>query len=254
MTTLTIPELLERIEYPESDGLPMSDNTKQWNWMVLIKEGLEVLFQDRPDVFVAGNLLWYPHEGDNRFRVAPDVFVAFGRPKGDRGSYLQWKEGDLPPHVVFEVLSPGNTHAEILEKIDLYDELGVEEFYIYDPDRETLRGFHRRDNEWTPIAQMQGWVSPRLAIRFGLEAGQLVLEDPAGNRFVSTVERARRQRQAEAHANQAEARADQAVARADQEDARADQEEARADQADARAQQLAARLRALGIDPDAISP
>ena len=35
MTTLTIPELLERIEYPDRDGLPMSENTLQWYWMVL---------------------------------------------------------------------------------------------------------------------------------------------------------------------------------------------------------------------------
>ena len=71
MTTLTIPELLERIEYPESDGQPMADNTLQWFWMVLIKEGLERLYADDPQVFVAGNFLWYPVEGDNRLRVAP---------------------------------------------------------------------------------------------------------------------------------------------------------------------------------------
>ena len=71
MTTLTIPELRERIEYPDCDGLPMSDNTLQWYWMVLIKEGLEVLFADDPNVFVAGNLLWYPREGDNRLGSPP---------------------------------------------------------------------------------------------------------------------------------------------------------------------------------------
>ena len=76
MTTLTIPELAEHIEYPDSDGLPMCDNTLQWFWMVLIKEGLERLFVDDPNVFVAGNLLWYPVEGDNRLRIGPDVMVA----------------------------------------------------------------------------------------------------------------------------------------------------------------------------------
>ena len=69
MTTLTIPELLERIEYPESDGLPMSNNTEQWDWMMLIKEGLEALFINEPHVFVAGNLLWYAVEGDNRWAI-----------------------------------------------------------------------------------------------------------------------------------------------------------------------------------------
>jgi hypothetical protein len=34
--------------YPDSDGQPMAENTEQWEWMVLIKDGLEWLFADRP--------------------------------------------------------------------------------------------------------------------------------------------------------------------------------------------------------------
>ena len=34
--------------------------------------------------------------------------VVFGRPKGRRGSYRQWEEDNIPPQVVFEILSPGN--------------------------------------------------------------------------------------------------------------------------------------------------
>nr|WP_230842789.1 hypothetical protein [Gloeobacter morelensis] len=65
----------------------MSDNTRQFRWIVYIKEGLEWLFAGDPNVFIAGDLLWYPVEGDNKIREAPDAMVAFGRPKGDRGSY-----------------------------------------------------------------------------------------------------------------------------------------------------------------------
>ena len=70
---------------------------------------LDEVFRDDPQVFVAGNLLWYPVEGDNKTRAAPDAMVVFGRPKGDRSSYLQWLEGNIAPQVVFEVLSPGNS-------------------------------------------------------------------------------------------------------------------------------------------------
>lgn len=236
MTTLTIPELLERIEYPECDGLPMSDNTEQWDWMILIKEGLEALFANEPNVFVAGNLLWYPVEGDNRLRVAPDAMVAFGRPKGKRGSYKQWCEGGVAPQVVFEIVSPDNTHAEIVEKIDFYDEYGVEEFYLYDPDRKTLRGFHRRNGEWLPIPNMVGWVSPRLNVEFDLEEGRLVLPDPDGRRFVSYVELARQHQLSEQ--------------RAQREQQRAQREQQRADQEQQRADRLAEKLRELGINPD----
>ncbi len=48
------------IEYPEDDGLPMADNTLQWEWIVTIKHGLEAVFAGDPNVFIAGNLLWYP--------------------------------------------------------------------------------------------------------------------------------------------------------------------------------------------------
>ncbi|MBC7816220.1 MAG: Uma2 family endonuclease [Planctomycetaceae bacterium] len=243
MTTLTIPELLERIEYPDSDGLPMSDNTLQWYWMVLIKEGLEVLFAGDPNVFVAGNLLWYPREGDNRLRFAPDVFVVQGRPKGYRGSYMQWREGGLPPQVVFEVLSPSNTVPEMAEKIEIYDEYGVEEFYIYDPDRGTLRGFARQDGVWAAIPSMQNWVSPRLGIVFQLDEGRLILTGPDGQRFLSSVERDRQLKQAETRAERQRNHAEQQRQLAEQQRQLAEQEKTRADR-------LAEKLRAAGIDPD----
>jgi len=108
------------IVYPESDGKPMADKTKQFRWIVVIEQNLEWLFADNPNVFVAGDLLWYPVEGNNTLSTAPDAMVVFGRPKGEspeatlceRGSYQQWREDNLPPQVVFEILSPGNTRRE----------------------------------------------------------------------------------------------------------------------------------------------
>ncbi len=97
MTTLVEPATQAAIVYPESDGQPMADNTKQFRWIVTIEGGLEAQFQNDPNVFVAGDLLWYPVEGRPTIRVAPDAMVVFGRPKGDRGSYMQWREGGIAP-------------------------------------------------------------------------------------------------------------------------------------------------------------
>lgn len=259
MTTLTIPELLERIEYPDCDGQPMSDSTLQWFWMVLIKEGLEALFADDPNVFVAGNLLWYPVEGDNRLRAAPDVFVAVGRPKGERGSYMQWREGGQPPQVVFEVLSTSNSFVEMLEKTDFYDEYGVEEFYIYDPARGTLRGSYRHNGVWQTIPSMQNWVSPRLKIVFRLEQGRLILTGPDGQQFLSTVERVRQLKQEKAQADRQRRIAEQERQRAEQQrqlveqkTQLAEQQRLLAEREKARADRLAELLRASGIDPDAV--
>jgi hypothetical protein len=59
------PIALPAIIYPDSDGKPMSDNTKQFRLIVLIKENLEILYAAIDDVFVAGDLLWHPVEGNS---------------------------------------------------------------------------------------------------------------------------------------------------------------------------------------------
>lgn len=211
----------EPILYPESDGRPMADNTKQFQIIVTIHGGLAALFAGEPNIFVAGDLLWYPVQGDNKLRVAPDVMVAFGRPKGDRGAYLQWREDNIAPQVVFEILSPGNTALEMTRKFTFYAQYGVEEYYIYDPERGELAGWQRADARLQEIEEMAGWISPRLGVRFDLEQGELILTRPDGRRFETFVEVMQR----------------------------ADEERARADEEHARAERLADKLRALGIDP-----
>ncbi len=248
------------IIYPDDDGLPMSNNTEQFNWIVTIKENLEYLFAQDHNVFVAGDLLWYPVEGNNMICNAPDAMVVFGRPKGRRGSYMQWQEDDIPPQVVFEILSPGNRPGEMAKKLKFYDRHGVEEYYIYDPERIELTGW-RRITALEPLADMDGWVSPRLGIRFELKES-LVLYFPDGNQFSDyQAERQKaeleRQRAELEHqrANQAEReteverqRANQAEREVELECQRANQAEREAEMERQRANQLAERLRSLGIE------
>lgn len=195
----------EDIIYPDSDGQPMADNTKQFRCIVTTQGGLDTLFHDDPNVFVAGDLLWYPVKGNNKTRVAPDVMVVFGRPKGDRGSYQQWREDNIPPQVVFEILSPGNTHKEMVKKYKFYERYGVEEYYLYDPDKGELTGWLRSENELEEIEEMVGWISPQLGIRFDLSEGELVIYQPDGERFATYVELAQQRQQAEQRADQARA-------------------------------------------------
>ena len=127
---------LSTIHYPESDGKPMADNTKQFRWILVIEQNLDWLYAQDPQVFVAGDLFWYPVEGRSNIVTAPDVLVVFGRLKGDRGSYKQWEEENVAPQVVFEILSPSNNKTEMDKKLLFYDRYGVMEYYIYDPDRD----------------------------------------------------------------------------------------------------------------------
>jgi len=208
--------------YPDSDGQPMADNTKQFRWIVFIKENLELLFANNPEVFVAGDLLWYPVEGHPEIRVAADAMVVFGRPKGDRGSYRQWEEDNMAPQVVFEILSPGNRVKEMTRKLQFYQRYGVEEYYIYDPDENELEGLQRVEGNLQLIEEINGWVSPKLGIKFVLTPETLEIYRPDGRKFLSSLE--------------LEQRAEQATQRAEQEAQRAEG--------------LAEQLRALGIDPE----
>jgi Uma2 family endonuclease len=234
--SLASPQQRAAIVYPDGDGEPMAENTIQYRWIVTIREGIDDLFRDDPDIFVAADLFWYPVEGDPNTRVAPDVLVAFGRPKGDRPSYMQWEEGGTPPQVVFEILSPGNRGRELARKFQFYERFGVEEYYTYDPDTNELAGWRRDGGKLVKIPETNGWTSPRLTIRFELAEGTLRITRPDGRPFLTYGEQARR--------------ADEETRRADEQTHRAEQAEHRAEAERQRAERLLARLRELGEDPE----
>lgn len=221
---MSIAERLEpkQVTYPDSDGQPMADSTLQFEWIDLLKGGLESLFKNDPDVFVAGDLLWYPVEGEPAIRCAQDALVAFGRPKGYRGSYRQWQEANIAPQVVFEVLSPGNRIPEMLRKFSFYERHGVEEYYLIDPDNHELYGWKRVEGALEELPEMNGWVSPRLGIRFEPVKDGLRIYRPDGKLFKTYLEL----------------------------DQHNDEVTRERDAERERANRLEARLRELGIDPE----
>jgi Uma2 family endonuclease len=221
----------EDVIYPDSDGKPMADNTLQFRWILVIEQNIDWLFAEDPNIFVAGDLLWYPVEGNNVLSTAPDTMVVFGRPKGYRGSYQQWKEDNLPPQVVFEILSPSNSRREMSRKLLFYNTYGVEEYYLYDPYDQQISGWCRSEEGLLDeIESMQGWISPRLGVRFEM-GEELELYRPDNVPFYSFAE-----------INQ----------RLAQESQRAEQESQRAEQERQRADRLAEKLREMGINPDTL--
>jgi Uma2 family endonuclease len=223
----------------------MSDHTLQYKWIVLTKEGLEVQFKNDPDVFVGGNLLWYAVEGNPKIRGAPDILVAFGRPKGERGSYKQWVEGGIAPHIVFEILSPGNRPGQMKRKFLFYQRYGVEEYYVYDPFSGSLEGWLRRRRRLTKVANMRAFVSPRLGIRFepGPGPDNLVVIGRDGRPFITPLEMSRRAEEAERQGAEERQRAEEA-------ERQGAEERQRAEEAEQRAARYSAKLRELGIEPD----
>ena len=221
----------QNIIYPDSDGQPMADNTVQFRWIMMLYHNLSWLFAENPEVFVAGDLLWYPVEGDNKTRQAPDAMVVFGVKKGDRGSYQQWKEQGIAPQVVFEIRSSGNRQGELDRKLLFYERYGVAEYYLYDPDKNELSGCIRDEEHLKVIEEINNWISPRLQIRFELSESTLQLYRPDDQEFSSPLE--------------VEQQLQQEQLKAEQERQRAEQERQRADR-------LENLLREAGIDPDEI--
>lgn len=213
------------VVYPESDGQPLGEGTRQIRWIINLYNWFQALFYRRPDVFVAADLFWYPVEGSPAIVTAPDVMVVFGRPTGDRGNYRQWEEGNVPPQVVFEIFSPWNRQVEMQTKFRFYRQYGVQEYYVYDPDPDVLSVWVRAGRRLEWVRNPDGWTSPRLGVRFDAPGGRpMRVLRPDGTPFLTYAE---------------------LIARAEAEAARAEAERRRADA-------LAAKLRALGIDPDAV--
>ena len=248
--SMTISEL--ELLYPTSDGKPMAENTEQFEWIVKLQGGLDAYYANDPDVFVAGDLLWYPVEGNSKIRQAPDAMVVFGRPKGKRGSYMQWLENGLGPQVVFEVLSPGNRAGEMRRKLKFYEDHGVQEYYIYKPmEPLRLKVYRRRGSVLKPVKVSDGMRSPLLRMTFDLSGEELVVRKPNGEPLLTYLEQdTQRQealiqaqldrasaRQAGEYAEQEHQRAELLSQRAEQERQRAEQERQRAELQNQRAEQ-----------------
>ena len=110
------------------------------------------------------------------------------------------------------------------QKLLFYQRYGVQEYYIYDPDDIELSGFVRNEDWLEPIAEMNGWVSSLLDIRFELTENTLEIYPPDGGRFLTPVEmdQLREQEQqekelAQAQTQQERQRAEEAIAQLEQE-------------------------------------
>jgi hypothetical protein len=124
----------------------------------------------------------------------------------------------------------------MVDNFRFYERYGVEEYYVFDPQKNELDGWIRENGSLRAIEEMDGWTSPRLGVRFDLSSGDLEIFRPDGTSFATYLELFEQ--------NEAERR------RADTERQRAEQERQRAEQERQRAERLAERLRQLGVDPD----
>jgi Uma2 family endonuclease len=215
-------------------------------------------FRARSDVYVIGNIFLYYEEGHSESRRSPDVMVVKGVPsRPERRSFKTWEEGAVPCFVL-ELTSRETAEEDQHAKRDLYERLGVTEYFLFDPLHEYLDSplvGHRLIGgryERLIAGADGGLLSSQLGLRlvpegedlalFDFRTGKRVLTPPAvyaeveqALRLAAEAEqRAEQERQRAAHEQQ---RADQAEQRTELEQQRAEEAERRAEQERQRAEQ-----------------
>ena len=128
--TFTTPSTEETL--PDSAGQPMADGDEHFRAIISVRGTLEVLFRNRGDIYISGDLLLYYDPDDWGKSVAPDVMMVRGVSPRRRRSYVQWEEGK-PPDCVVEVSSPDSGRTDRVRKRELYERLGVAEYFLFDP-------------------------------------------------------------------------------------------------------------------------
>jgi Uma2 family endonuclease len=131
---LAFPE----IEYPESDGQPIGETDFHFTTIILLIQTLRDYFADHPQVYIAGDLMFYYEQGNPHAVKAPDVLVVKGVPKHKRRVYKLWEEQAIPC-TIFEITSKQTGSADLTTKYQLYERLGVKEYFLFDPLAEYLQ-------------------------------------------------------------------------------------------------------------------
>jgi len=227
--TATLPVAQSEIFYPSADGEPVAET---YDHLYVLLTTLEVLKQYLADTqaTVLANQFMYYAQGYPKLRVAPDVMVIFDVTPGGRDNYKIWEEGQVPS-VIFEMTSSGTKDQDQIFKKTLYEQLGVKEYWLFDPKREwqeeQLRGYRLRGEIYETISDNR---SEPLQLRLQAE-GRLInfYPEDTGEKLLIPDELAQALRQ-------------EVVAR--------QQAEEKAEQAQAQVEQLKARLRSLGVDVD----
>lgn len=137
---MTITPQIERdkIIYPSSDGEPMAESDITRSYLIYCVKVLEIYFQKRSDVYVSGNSFIYYERGKPASVVSPDVYVVFGVRKLQRDNYKVWDEDGITPDFVLEITSKSTEKKDQVTKPELYRELGIKEYFQYDPSGDYL--------------------------------------------------------------------------------------------------------------------
>jgi Uma2 family endonuclease len=165
-------------DYPNGDGKPVAETYAHLYAILMTLEVLRQYLSGQRAV-VLGNQFLYYEEGQSGKRIAPDVFVCFEVEPDGRDNYKVWEEGSVPA-VAFEMTSPSTRDEDEGLKKTLYAQIGIEEYWQFDPKgewiTEKLRGYRLVDGVYRSISD-----NISLALGLRLEVDDTPQELPMRN-------------------------------------------------------------------------
>lgn len=181
----------EEVYFPSQFDEDMGETTIHLKQILLLFSLLDSFFRTDRNTFVAADLIVYYEEANPRTWYAPDVFVCFGVEKKERRTFKTWEEGVFP-QVVFEIASDGTFENDLGGKRLEYARLGVEEYYLLDPEREylpsPLMAFHRQNGRLVSVQVEDGRVlSPLLSLEIVDTGKSFRLFNPQTQEFLQAV-------------------------------------------------------------------
>jgi Uma2 family endonuclease len=213
MASLLEPAVSEiEIEYPESDGQPIGETDFHIIAIFSLYQMLRDHFANDPKVYVASNLMFYYEQGNKKAVRAPDVFVVKGVNKHRRRVYKLWEE-QVVPCTLFEITSKQTASVDLTTKYQLYERLGISEYFLFDPLSEylepRLQGFSLKKGRYQPLplSPEQELVSQELGLILRPQGDLLRLVDSYTGQMLETSEDSKKRAESEKkRANQAEAK------------------------------------------------
>ena len=212
ITNAWVNKVLPDIFYEEPE--PVEDGVLQELPLMRIINLLWELYKDRPDVFMSGMVFVSYDAADGNARVAPDFFIAFDVPnesiRRNLPNFWIWEIGKVPDFAL-EVASPSTASNDLGRKRELYERLGIEEYWRFDPTGgdlygQPLAGERLVDGKYQPYelhTEAEGSVrgySQLLGLDFYWDGDEFDVLDPVTGRTVDRLVAA------EARADTAEAR------------------------------------------------
>ena len=198
----TLPDIFYEEPEPPEDALVQERSVDR------IKRLLWERYESWVGVFVSGMVYVCYDRTDGNRRVQPDCFIAFDVDeeaiRRNLPNYWVWEVGKVPDFVI-EVASPSTAENDLGHKRDLYAELGIAEYWRFDPTGgelygRPLVGERLVDGEYQPYelhteSEGTAWAhSELLGLDFFWDGDEFDVLDPETGKTIDPLEMEREAR------------------------------------------------------------